>query len=215
MKKLIILLGLSTMFILSSCDNDDTLIEDFDQVSVKYDDDKDFSEITTFTIIDTVVQIMDTMHIVDNNLEISHKYDDHTLALVKENMIALGYEYVEATLEADPDVVMSVSVMAATHLAAYYGWDYYWGYPGYGYPWYPYVPYYPWGYPTSYYTAYDAGSIFIDMHDITQLDEEDGIPVVWASVIEGLYYNSSTKSTEDRISDGVNTAFSKSTFLGK
>jgi len=97
-------------------------------------------------------------------------------------------------------------------------------YAGYNYPnWWGYYPYYwtpgywgdwfGWYYPYQVYYGYTAGSMLIEMVDLTAAEGSDRkLPVMWSAFISGLLTSSRTVNLQ-RTLDGVDQAFAQSSYL--
>ena len=94
---------------------------------------------------------------------------------------------------------------------------------GYDYPyWWWYYPYYwapgywgdwfGWHYPYQVYYGYTAGSMLIEMVDLTAEQESRKLPVIWDSYIGGLL-TSSQEINMQRTLNAVDQAFAQSPYL--
>jgi hypothetical protein len=205
---------------LSACVAYPSSDERFDDqvVATGYDKSVDFSLFKTFAI-DPVV------HVIQNGADdtpelgtLDPKYADPIVAQVEKNMIAAGYQKVNA--DEYPNVGLSltgINTLVTGTYTAWWGYGYYWGYPGYGY----YYPYY-YGY------AYRAGSLITQMVDLTKstparrgdAGTEDidggpyrGLPVAWSSIGYRVLEDSGTANLTWAKSS-IDQAFLQSPYLG-
>ncbi|QZT37491.1 DUF4136 domain-containing protein [Halosquirtibacter xylanolyticus] len=201
--------------ILFSCEEQGPeYVEDYDLVVTTHDAKFKFAEPTYYEIPDTIVHIVPESSIKD---PISHKYDDRTISLIKEELNSLGYLEANETNGATPQLMLTVSAMSTTYVGAIsYDWYDYWGWYGWGsyYPWFGpgYSPWYP--YYNSYY-AYKIGSVIIQMIDMENADTKNKkLPIVWEANISGLLQGSDSY-IQSRIEKNIPQAFDQSTYLGK
>jgi len=219
----LVFLAFAGMFLVSCYPSDDVSYADLDLVSTIYDQDKNFTELSTYAMPDTIVHLMDSID-PDNNVDLSRKYDAFILNLIKQNMTDYGWTLIEdPDTSNSPDVVLTVSAMGTKKYSVWYWYPYYW----YWYPWYPWYknsenadwywypgyPAYP-GYPGGgYVTSYSVGTLIFSMHDMTHIEsEQDTIPVIWLSAINGLL-GSSSSDVQNRLEDNINEAFKQSPYL--
>jgi hypothetical protein len=186
-------------------------VSELDTVLTLFDDEKDFSEIQTYVLIDTVVRVGDDD---DDEDEVSNEFDQDIIDVTRRNLDALGYVEVEPEDEV-PDVFITLEKSVGEYSIIYdpiYWWDW-WGW----YPWWPgyppggWYPGYPWCCAVSY--SYPVGSVFIKMYDTEDLDEDDEeIPNIWLGAINGLATGSDA-SIRARINDLIDQAFEQSPYL--
>jgi hypothetical protein len=217
---LIIIAGISSCYPI-----DDLKVEDLDIAASLYDKTyyepgtglNKFQALRTFTVVDTVVHIMDASD-EDN---ISRRYDEFVIEQIRLNMLKLGFtEETNPDVNA-PDVAVTISAMSSEHevYTWYPYWGWYWGYGGY--PYKSTVPaatssyyYYPW-YPYTTYYTYQTGSVIMEMVEVARVNpDNDAIPVIWASIVNGVLDESQT-NTQNRLSKGIDQCFSQSPYLIK
>ncbi|MDC1105604.1 DUF4136 domain-containing protein [Prolixibacteraceae bacterium] len=202
-----------TIFAFIGCENrGPEYISDYDVVYTNYDTGKQFSEVQTYQLPDTVIYLVPK----EDQEDIDHKYDEFLLTAIKENLDALGWQQIPKDQEGtvDADLFITVSALRTTWINQYWyeDWWFWWGnysgfYPGWGWG----SGYYPWyGFPV-YYTTYDTGTVFIEMLDPTKNTEEEGqISSVWVGVVNGLLEGSNIKG---RIESNIDQAFTQSPYL--
>jgi hypothetical protein len=182
-------------------------IGELDMVATVYDTAFNYQTNRTFFQLDTVIHLRDPDNPADT-VSISRQFDQQMIALVKTNMVNLGYDSVPST-GPQPDVITSISITASRNYQAYtfYPW---WGYPGYGWPCCLGGP--GWGYPTTVVSSYRVGTIFIDLIDVDQSIATDSIQVIWNGAINGPF-EGSEPVTMERIDRLFNQAFVQSEYL--
>ncbi|MFN8417280.1 MAG: DUF4136 domain-containing protein [Cytophagaceae bacterium] len=154
-------------------------------VATIYDMEEDFSQRSTFAIVDTVA-------ISDNDEKSKLNSSDATKLInaVRQNMHNRGYY--ELTQDLDPDLLISIVLLKNTSISTIY-------YPGSWWGWYGgYYPYYPWwgggyypGYAYSY--SYETGVQIIEMFDRRALppspSQPDAVKLIWSSYSGGILNN--------------------------
>ena len=190
-------------------------VDEYDMAGTMYDEEADFSNFTTFHVIDTVMHIVDDEE-GDPNLD--RENDEFILNLVRQNMLDLGYtEMTETDSLNRPDLELLVNVMTVDYYTYYSYWNSYWGYYGGWNWWYPgggYYPGYP-GYPGGgYYNSYSTGTLAIEMVDTqAEVGEDDVRPgVVWLGLVSGLL---TSNSSQGRLDKQINQVFTQSPYLQK
>ena len=215
-KLIIALMAFSLAGLLSGCYPDKIdYVDEYDMASTMYDEKADFSNFTSFHVIDTIMHVTDDDE-DDPNLD--RENDEFILNLVRQNMLDLGYtEMTETDSLNRPDLELLVMAMTSDYYTYYSYWNSYWGYyPGWGY-WYPgggYYPGYP-GYPGGgYYNSYSTGTLAIEMLDTkAEVGEEDVRPgVVWVGLVDGLL---TSGSSQNRLDKQINQLFIQSPYLQK
>jgi len=187
---------------------------DTDLVYTNYDDQFDFNKVHTYFMSDSI------FHAVDEGEDPDYTYDEYIISELARNFDALGYTRLTAndSTGPKPDVMVVVTVSQITNYNVYaypwypgWGWGWYWkdsdyyGYPGYGWG-------YPW-YGTTYVTSYTVGTVLWDMFDPDKVDQDNEvINVQWTGAVNGVM-GSSSVSTKERITDGINQAFQQSPYL--
>ena len=219
---------------MTACYNyhDETYLDELDITATYYDTAFNFQQNTTFAIRDSVGIISDYL----TDAEIAAFYragggNDQIKALVRSNMITLGYTEVPAA--ANCDIGVNLMVAAVENTATYgYGWWYsyydyyywYWGgwYPYYGYPWYPLTYTYQTGTLLmefaegssirAYRTWADDKSEYEIEH--ANPDEVPQIHFIWQSILNGVA-GTDVSYNKDRAERGINEAFTQSPYLKK
>jgi len=208
--------------LLHSCTPEfDAFVEELDLAITTYDKQENFSELSTFYLMDTVIYVTDdeiTIQREDNSTE------QLILERVRQNLLDLGWEEITDTTnnESVADVAILVSVLQADLYYYYaYWWDWYywypwdWWYPGYpGYPLYPSYPSYP-----SY--GITVGSLIIDMlkmKDVVLPPVENNPsvkpPIVWSGMVNGILAGSEG-NIQNRLDKQINQVFLQSEELYK
>ena len=172
----------------------------------------DFQTNQTFAMPDTIVDVS-----VDSGAPslLNYAHQDEILAKIAQNLVALGYTRVDATV-VRPDVVVLVSAVAVENYVYYsYPWWPYWGWWGgwYG-PW-GYgansTYYYPW-YPV-YSTNFTSGSLFITMVDPdVPAPEPAQANSIWSGVINGMLEGTDAEILA-RVNTSISQAFEQSPYL--
>jgi hypothetical protein len=211
--------------------NDDTYLDELDLTLTYYDTSYNFQQNTTFAMRDSVGIISD--YLSDSEIDAFYRTgggNDQIKALVRSNLIALGYTEVAATENFDLGVNMVVMAVESTDY--YYGWWYgYYGYYGwYSGGWYPYYGY-PW-YPVS--VTYQQGALLTELVDGNSLRayrlwadgkseyeiehaDPDSVPDIdftWQSLVSGVA-GTEKSYNKDRAERGINEAFTQSPYLKK
>jgi hypothetical protein len=225
-------LAVITLFMASCYEyHDDTYLDELDITLSYYDTNYNFQNNTTFAIRDSVGIISD--YLSDSEIDNFYKPgggNDEIKALVRTNMLALGYTEVDD--DEDFDLGINLVVAAVENTEYYYGWWYgYYGYYGWYYGgWYPYYGY-PW-YPVSY--TYQQGMLLMELADGESIrayriwadgktqgeienadpDEVPDIEFVWQSVVSGVAGDEKAYN-QQRTERGINEAFDQSPYLIK
>lgn len=223
MKKLISKIGILAVivFALTACyPGGAEYTSDTDIVITNYNEEYKFNTIQTYYLEDVIY------HIEDDTTNIDRSLDPFIIGELERNFDNLGWERLDST-DANgppPDVSVVVSIIKVTTTNVYYnpwywgwggGWYWkstketnYWGYPGYG-----------WGYPPyyggTYVSSYTVGTVFWNLFDPDNVDEEnETILTDWTAAVNGVV-GTSTSTTKTRVSDGINQAFSQSPYLSE
>ena len=192
-----------------------------DIVVTQYDNTFDFSGNKNYFMPDTI------HHIVEEGQEdeVDRSYDDAMLARIETHLDAAGYTRFESHVIPDSVLVDSAEVVIIVSITSteysgigyipggggYWGWYPGWGWGGGYYPGYPWYPGYGWGYPYVY--SYSTGSIFIEMVDEDNINDEDKIiPIPWQATINGLLSGSS-ENMQWRIDRAIDQSFEQSPYL--
>lgn len=218
--RLFAFLFISGLIIFPSCyPEDDVTYSDLDLVTTVFDQDQNFDILQTYVLPDSVIHLKDTIN-PENNVDLSHELDDFILDLVETNMNEYGFIPENDPENNPPDVILTVSVMAAKNYNVYYYYpDYWYWYDGwywpyfknsdYYYGWYPYYP----GWGTAYISSYTVGTLLMDMHDMKDPEaSNDSISVVWSAAINGLL-NRDVPNLQSRLEYNINKAFENSPYL--
>ena len=218
MKKTLTKIGTLTMilFALTSCyPGGAEYTTDTDLIVTNYDEEYDFNSVHTYFLSDSI------QHIVEEGKEPGTSFDNYILNEMQRNLNALGWERRSDTLESEPDVAIVLTIAEITNYNVYsypwyggWGWGYYWkstnywGYPGYGWG-------YPWYGGGTYVTSYTTGTIHWRLFDPKKSDEDNEIVYVeWEGALNGLLGTTSS-TTKDRITNGLNQAFKQSPYLNE
>lgn len=203
--------GVALLLVLCSCypSSDFNSVTDYDVVLTQYDKEQEFGEYVTFFMEDTVYHYRDPEDTSEDNL--SRENDALALKTIKDNLLALGYEFKADADSANPsDLFIVVGASSSDWYSVWY--PYYPSYPGWGW----WGPGYWWGYPgppqVSY--SYTTGTLFIDMWDARNADEDyEIVPVPWVATINGIL-NDTSSSRAKRLEDNIDQAFKQSPYLG-
>jgi hypothetical protein len=204
---------LSLLVVLTACHPGgiDT-VEETDIVLTHYDSEAQFGALLTYILDGDVIEIRDPDSTED---PYDGRFDDAILNTIKTNMNNLNYTEIDSnTVDPGdegtwPDMVVRASVTSDTNwiLYSYYPW-----YPGWGWGccWYPY-------WPTTGAVSYQAGTVFVDMFDITRLEQVNPdsvyVPIAWDGLLNGVA-EGSTQQSESRIINSINQMFQQSPYLG-
>lgn len=196
----------------------DATVEELDIAVTKYDENQDFSKLSTFFLYDTIVYIGD-----DEDEDVDHTQEAHILATVRTNLLEMGWtEITDTTGGVDSDVSIMISALETdVSFYYYYWWDYWYWYPwNYWYPWYPGYPIYP-GYPSYPSYGYTVGTVLIDMANMDEAEipenpvEPSGkVPIVWTGGVNGIL-SGSEGNIEARLTKQIGQVFEQSTYLNK
>ena len=189
------------VYLFSGCyPNSDAPIEEYDIVATFYDQNYDFSKITTFALIDTV-----------GHGDIKNPNKNHDQTIITEVFRSLeGLKWVSAAPDT-ADVIVFCSVINTDIYTYWYDYWYDWWWYWYGY--YPY-PYYPWSYGGITY-SYSEGTVIIQMMDkknILQVTPPNTVVARWAGILNGVT-NDAPANIEKRIKTGVEQCFKQSPYL--
>ncbi len=202
---LVILAALASLNLTSCTPDSGISAQQSDVVVTRYDTEFDYGALNTYAMPDSIY------HIVAEGEEspLSREFDNETLALIKANFDAYGYELVPESNPTPPQVGVIVRATAVEYWQVY---SYYPGYPGWGWGccWYPYYP------PVSGGYAYTTGTLLVDMFDPETIEERpDGefdVEVLWQGTINGIL-DDSKSSKEQRLTDSINQLFFQSPYL--
>jgi len=174
---------------------DEITAADTDIVATYFDKEADFSTKLTFAIPDEIIRLD------ENGDPINDPGVNDQLALnrIKSNLIQAGFtEKINPdTLNNRPDVLVIAFANQSTWVSGgcYSSW----------YSWY--YPYYGWCYPV-YYT-YDIGTMLIVM-----IDPSESRNALWVAALNGILEDTNA-GIADRLTDGIDQAFTQSPYLYK
>ena len=196
------------MLTVSSCyPGGATNVQQLDLVVTAHDETVDFTSLSTYVLLDSVVHV----DIEDNNNDdlLDRANDALILSRIRSNIEAMGYVEEADPANNTPDVMFLVGAWAVTNTNAYIGypwWDWWGWYPGWGCC----GPGYGWGYPSApVVVQYDTGTLVITMVDPNGA-AADVIPVNWVAGMNGVL---GSGGTTIRITDGIDQAFDQSPYL--
>jgi hypothetical protein len=217
-KSLIVPVLLAALLLMAGCYPDKIdYVDEYDVAATIYDEQEDFSALTTFHVVDTVMHYTDDG---EDDPNFSRDHDAFIIDLVRQNMLDLGW-----TEEPDEEAVADATILIGAISSDYYQywgywWDYWYWYPGWGYPGYPWYPSYPWypGYVTSYSTGTLSIEMGVDFDAEPEVDplvrEEEEARMVWMGLVDGLLAGSSS-SAKPRLEKQINQLFIQSEYLQK
>lgn len=223
----------------TSCfkEQESATIDEYDVTLTVYDKDFDFETYSTFIVRDSVLIISD--YLTDEEIEkfYTNGTSDDIRAAIISKFEGLGHT--EVAMEANPDFMISPSILMTKETGVVYYPYWWWGYGGY-WGWYGgyykstnyyYPPYWGWypSYGATYY-SYKTGTIVMEMADGESVraykawlenagenpdpDDAPAISFKWTASIDGIL--SSTGSYNiDRAKRGFNEAFEQSPYLKK
>ncbi len=178
-------------------------------VYTDHDTEVDFAAFTTYYVPDSIL-------LIGNRRKAEYWKDDRAariISTVTNRLDAAGYQ--RTTDKATATFGMQLSYVE--RVAYYVGYDYpywWWYYPYYWAPEY-WGPWDGWHYPYYVQYGYTAGSLLIEMVDLSAEPLENvPLPIVWDSYIGGLL-TSSEQVNLDRAVTAVEQAFIQSPYLGR
>ncbi len=188
--------------------------EDYRTIVTVYDTAKDYNQLGSFYLIDSVFHILND----GEDDDISRAYDQRILNAFASQLTARGWRQITDTAGGDiPKALLRVSVTSSVTIGYYYNYWYgwyggwyggWWGYPGYGWGWY-----YPPGYWGSY--SYTTGSMIAELDEIvpppTPGDSAELRPV-WLASSNGLL-SSSEGTNVTIITNAITQMFTQSPYL--
>lgn len=214
MRKLIklLLMPLSLMIVVGGCyryPEADIYLTDLDIVVTHYRESVDFSEFSSYILVDSVVIFDDEGEVDSDDPFYINGYDQVILDEIRTQLGNLGYVSEEDPRRADVGVVATALRVLNEGIIYSPGWWY--GYPGYGWwygGWYgsPYPGYGYGGWYGSYY-SYEKGSIVIDMVDLNPSDPDSTL--IWTGLVNGLTSDNNSLTVE-RITNSIESAFLQS-----
>lgn len=182
MKHFYILLLLASSLVINGCSWYGKSIDEVDNefLSLAYKSSSSFSGYSTFQIADSVKFVKDATSVRTLN-DITQSIID----MVSDNMVALGYTKVSGG--AAPDLIVDLAFIVSTTNSFFPGYYWDWGY-WWSEPWYsntePWFTYYPYSTPIN--SSYSAGSLVIDIADITAVSNSTRVPIVWHGLVAKL-----------------------------
>jgi hypothetical protein len=204
MKILQILSFTALAFLLTQCyPAGPEYVDEMDLVYSNYDPACNFTAKHTFAIPNKIMKIDDDLVNGGGPNFVKDIYAKQMLDLIRLNMTNNGWSEVDVDSNPKPDVVLAPVAYELTT-------TYYYGYGGYWDWWYGYGWYYP--YPVT--TSYSTGSLIVTMADPNDLSPDDKMHAVWGFVVNGVL-EGSTASFTQRITKGINQAFTQSQYLKK
>ena len=178
-------------------------------VYTAHDEAKNFSTVDTYFVPDSILLI--------GNTEQTEYWKDadalEIIGTVVSNLDAAGFTRAEEKTGADVGLQLSY-VKKATYFVGYDN-PYWWGY--YPYYWSPgyWGDWAGWHYPYRIYYGYTAGSLLLEMLDLSaEQPESKKLPVVWDSFIGGLLTSDAELNIQRTVA-GVEQAFVQSPYLRK
>jgi hypothetical protein len=196
--------------LLSGCyaPKEDAFVEDLDLVVVDYDEEFNFAAPQTFFMPDSI-----SRGEISDDDDDTGRYDDQILEQIRSNMLAKGFTEVDEANVENADVVMLIS--AARTNTVIIGNPCFWGCWG----WYPWPPGWGWGpgwgwpYPPTVVGSYSKGTLFMNMIDPTDRQDQE-LDQVWAGVINGLLQGSDENILQ-RVNNSIDKAFELSPYLNR
>lgn len=173
-----------------------------------YSPEADFSEYTTFYLVDSVALISDSKN--DPN-RIKDKYALDAIQAYRDNLEARGYVEVSDPDSADLGGMITVLKNISIYSSGYYP-GYWWGYPGYYPPGYWGYPSYGYWYPWSAVYYDQSGTVVLELVDLKNAPVEEKLTIVFNAVMGDVYnINNPTQATVD----AINQAFEQTPNLKK
>ena len=178
---------------LAACEDNANFIQPINAraVTVFKDSIFNFTTLRTFAMPDTVVHFNPLTGLP---LNISRRFDQVTLARVRQNFLARGYTQVANPRTTRPDFIVLVAVTATPSYNAWIGYSWFsvWGFspvwtwfqPGFTTAW---TIVYPW-FGVVGTTAYDPGTLIVDLIPTSSVNVATRtIRSAWAGVATGLF----------------------------
>lgn len=188
---------------------------DTDLVITNYNPEFNFGTVKHYYMADSI------SHIVPEGQDPNYELDPFVIGEMERNFEALGWVRVDSLFEGKPDLAVTLSIIKVQNYNIYtipwypgWGWGWYWkssddvnywGYPGYGWG-------YPW-YGGTYVTSYETGTVVWYTFDPDNVDEDNEVIYLdWQGAVNGVV-GSSTSTTKDRVSKGIDQGFRQSPYL--
>jgi len=186
----------AAIVVLQSCyPGDEITYSDSDIVATFYDKEADFATKLTFAMPDAIIRLDDEGNPVND----PGVNDQLAMNRIKSNLDQAGFTEIT-----DPDSITNVPDVLVIAFANQSTWVSGGCYSSW-YSWY--YPYYGWCYPV-YYT-YDIGSLVIVMIDPTESRN-----ALWVAALNGILEDTNA-GIADRVTDGIDQAFTQSPYLNK
>lgn len=177
-------------------------VSDTDIVITNYNSDFDFKSVKHYYMPDSIRHITG-----DTTTEPDRSQDEFILSELERNFEARGYVRIDTNdlnNGEEPEVIVVASALRVDNYVIY-GY-----YPGWCWGWYCY-PGYGWYYPT-YVSSYETGTVFWDMFDPANVDDDNKIiKVEWTGAVNGVL--GSKSNNESRLTKGIDQAFLQSPYL--
>jgi len=168
---------------------------DTDIVATYFDKEADFSTKLTFAMPDEIIRLDDE----GNPISDPGANDQLAINRIKSNLDQAGFTEIinPDSITNVPDVLVIAFANQSTWVSGgcYSSW----------YSWY--YPYYGWCYPV-YYT-YDIGTVLIVM-----IDPSESRNALWVAALNGILEDTNA-GIADRLTDGIDQAFTQSPYLFK
>jgi hypothetical protein len=206
-KRISAILFIISVFLLWGCyPQGPDYIEEMDVVLTYHQPEYDFSVNATYAMPDRIVKLTGNVTEGEEPEYIPDVTAQQILAMIDDNMQALGYEKVG--IDSNPDLLLLPASWETTTIFYYYDyWYWWWGgyYPGWGWG-----GYYPGYYPPVYYDSYTTGTLIMNLIDKDVLGANGNPIIQWTGALNGiLTYNFSSS----RVSELVDKAFDQSPYL--
>ena len=176
---------------------------DYETVVTVYSKGTDFGSYSTFALADE----QGLIEIGDEDIDISHAYDEEIFTRIRGNLLARGYQEVEDPETADMLVLAGVTAVTLEVSGCYYWGDYWcWYYPCYSGGGYCY-PY------SGYNYEYEVGTVIVLMVDREKYDSASKPPaLMWTATLGGLIEGF---TSSEELLNNVDQAFTQSPYLTK
>lgn len=185
-------------------------------VSTVYDQDVNFGEFRSVTVLDSIFHVVDSL--ATDTIDISRANDAFIINTVKQNLQSLGYTLIDQddVVPADsstwPDIIVPIRATASRNYTVSRWWV-----PGWGWGWWPgwgWGPGWGWwgpGYGGISVSSFTSGSLFIDMLDVNR-SANDTIYVPWFATLSSVL-GTSAVSDEQRLRTLIDRAYEQSPYL--
>lgn len=206
MNKIVILL--STLFFLWSCEPQPDELKLFDELVVEtnFDQEVNFNAYTTYSIATDTIGLVSNLT-SDDTIIVGTGYARPVIEAVKANLSNRGFQQVD--VEENPDLAINVFIVKNLNIFQQYSYPNFYGYPGYYYPnYYGYGSFY-YNYPYVRTYLYNTGVLVIEMVDLKNVINNQ-VKVVWNAYLGDVY------TSLDPVAQSVNAvhqAFTQSSYL--